>query len=75
MMKRAMRHCVWIALPALLMAGGARAQAQDPARRIFDLTNRDRQAQGELAAVEVGYGRHPMDVLLAVGHIGCGSWG
>lgn len=43
---RRMRWGVWVMALALLLAGGARAQAQDAARRIFELTNQDRRAQG-----------------------------
>lgn len=46
MMMRRMRCGVWVIGLALLIAGGVRAQAQDAARRIFDLTNQDRRAQG-----------------------------
>lgn len=41
-----MRHGVWIVVLMLLAAGAAGARAQDAARRIFDLTNQDRRAQG-----------------------------
>ncbi|HEV2278188.1 MAG TPA: CAP domain-containing protein [Acidobacteriaceae bacterium] len=46
MVMRRMRCSVWVMALALLVAGGARVQAQDAARRIFDLTNQDRRAQG-----------------------------
>lgn len=45
MMQR-MRCSVWVMVPVLLAAGAVRAQAQDAARRIFDLTNQDRREQG-----------------------------
>lgn len=45
-MMRRMRWSVWVATLAVLGAGALRAQAQDDARRIFNLTNQDRRAQG-----------------------------
>lgn len=44
MMRR--MQSVWVMALVLVVAGGVRGQAQDAARRIFDLTNQDRRAQG-----------------------------
>lgn len=41
-----MRCSVWMAALALLTAASIPARAEDAARRIFDLTNKDRRAQG-----------------------------